>query len=479
MHPRNPYRISPDFSALAEAYEPLQEYLISDTLSRRRTIDFKNDGAQRRLTEAILFCDFGIVLRIPDNRLCPPVPNRLNYILWIQDIMHAHDHVSSYSERRVRGIDIGTGSTAIYPFLACALDSNWEFIATELDEESYHCAQTNIVANGMESRILLRKVSREDPILSPLQEAIDTKYDFVICNPPFYGSAKEIAQSASDKELPPNAVCTGADVEMIFNDGGEAGFVSQMVIESERLHNRCEWYTSMLGKMSSVATIVELLRNLSITNYMVTEFVQGQTRRWAVGWTFSYARLPDPLTRIPSMKPVHPLYQYMPSRNTITQMHKDYSDDILFAVLSEHLNLLEGLSIRERHMRTDRTTSQGPPPSAFSTRVFVIEGDTNTWSREYRRARRQVTLQAEQRGESDFCSFLPPSTYVIPREKIRLRCSIRVIMVDEVMTAPSTVSALEFQWLYGIDREMFYSFANHVDRKVATTLKTRIDRGDH
>jgi 23S rRNA A1618 N6-methylase RlmF len=68
---------------------------------------------------------------------------------------------------------------------------------------------------------------------------------------------------------------------MIFDDGGEEGFVGQMVEESERFQSRCKyvvdysfpfpqitiptrWYTSMLGKMSSVVTIVEILRKHSV-----------------------------------------------------------------------------------------------------------------------------------------------------------------------------------------------------------------------
>lgn len=65
----------------------------------------------------------------------------------------------------------------------------------------------------------------------------------------------------------------------------------------------------MLGKLSSVTEIVEelrrynvsaelkiqnlLLRRLQIDNYAVTELIQGQTRRWAIAWSFGSARLPD------------------------------------------------------------------------------------------------------------------------------------------------------------------------------------------
>ena len=90
-----------------------------------------------------------------------------------------------------------------------------------------------------------------------------------------------------------------------------------------RLKSR--WYTSMLGKLSSVTEVVGAIRehkvsdegflaseihrgfrslcfivipnhklsSTQITNYAITEFVQGQTRRWAVGWSLGGFRLPD------------------------------------------------------------------------------------------------------------------------------------------------------------------------------------------
>lgn len=74
--------------------------------------------------------------------------------------------------------------------------------------------------------------------------------------------------------------------------GGEVAFVTRMIKESLVLKRKCRWYTSMLGKLSSVQTLLQLLlQECQLKNWAVKEFIHGsKTRRWAIAWTFHKAR---------------------------------------------------------------------------------------------------------------------------------------------------------------------------------------------
>lgn len=77
----------------------------------------------------------------------------------------------------------------------------------------------------------------------------------------------------------------------MVTDGGEVAFVQRVIEESCKLTTNCQWYTSMLGKLSSVHTVLDTLKAVAVRNWAVKEFVQGtKTRRWAIAWSFQSAR---------------------------------------------------------------------------------------------------------------------------------------------------------------------------------------------
>ena len=92
-----------------------------------------------------------------------------------------------------------------------------------------------------------------------------------MCNPPFFdlGEAEQnrsgrrrarrdrvkqqVVPSAGVADIPASAsdVTVGSDAEM-QTPGGEVGFVSRLVAESRTLQHSVRWYTSMVGRKSSL-----------------------------------------------------------------------------------------------------------------------------------------------------------------------------------------------------------------------------------
>ncbi|KAH7882085.1 hypothetical protein F5I97DRAFT_1911874 [Phlebopus sp. FC_14] len=430
MHPRNIYTRPPDFVQLARRYPPLREHVFLTHTGP--SIDFKSLVAQRRLTEALLYLDFHITLTLPDDRLCPPVPNRLNYVLWIQDLVRA----TIPNSEIVRGIDIGTGASAIYPLLACRLEPTWQFIATDIDKDSLVSAQQNVERNGLSDRVLIVQVPSNDPILHLIEGHPSTTYNFTMCNPPFYSSAEEVAQSAEAKEYGPNAICTGAESEMI-TPGGEVAFVSRLFLESIGHKTRCRWYTTMLGKMSSLPEIVGLLRQHQVENYAITEFVQGQTRRWAIGWSFETLRLPDALARI-----ANPTLQgIMPARTTLHQQFSGLeSRDVLCDAVHRVLKDIEGVTL---------TSSAGDE----SNPSILVHATDITWTRSARRKKGTKTSALNTGTAGPI-----------------LRCCITCSHSSTSDRTRSQGFQLEYQWVDGRERHVFESFVSHVNRKVNAVL---------
>ena len=84
----------------------------------------------------------------------------------------------------------------------------------------------------------------------------------------------------------PGRDCHGTRSEMVWEDGGDAGFVSRIVTESVNFADRFIWFTSLIGRKRSINVVREVLSKISgVTHVVSTRLMQGRTMRWAIAWT--------------------------------------------------------------------------------------------------------------------------------------------------------------------------------------------------
>ncbi|CAI5708430.1 unnamed protein product [Hyaloperonospora brassicae] len=291
-HDRNRYKHSaPDFYALGQQYTEFGRYLRNvDDVKCRASLAWDDPFAVRELTKTLLLHDFGLHWEIPINRLCPPLPNRLNYLHWIEDLLSQADwskfvgneqdpKAIAMDKETVCGIDVGTGASCIYALLGATMNK-WKFIATEIDAESFACAKENVSRNHLEALISVKRTHTNKLLAEPLEdEPLKHKFHFVMCNPPFFDNMDEA-------DTNPESSCMGSPNEMVF-PGGEVAFIGQMIVESKDLQNRVLWFTSMVGRKASLRKLLALLREMKVRSTRTTEFFQGRTKRWGVAWTFA------------------------------------------------------------------------------------------------------------------------------------------------------------------------------------------------
>jgi len=306
-------------------------------------------------------------------------------------------------------------------------------IGTDTDDISLHWARENVTANGLQDRIEVMAITAGQPILQPLVAYPETQFDFVMCNPPFYSSADEIADLAAMKEFDPNGVCTGSDNEMIIA-GGEVGFIGQIIKESVQFGSRCRWYSSLLGKLSSVKEIIEVIRSEKISNYAIGEITQGRTKRWAIAWSFGDSRLPDPVGRPTSLA----LTSLLPPSNTFTHpLPSDVPASAVSRILHE---VAEGIADLE--LSTDLSSP------------FTATARRNTWSRA---ARRELSRKMPTDAES--------SADPTPSVAMQTRISINS---DADSSKPPI---FHIDWTIGQDRALYESFCSHLARKADERTK--------
>ncbi|KAK0746869.1 hypothetical protein B0T18DRAFT_412668 [Schizothecium vesticola] len=428
---QNLYSSEPSFRQLAK-----KDPEFAPFLNEHGQLNFSDPSAVMQLTKTLLAKDFGLQIELPDDRLCPPVTNRHNYILWLKRLMDTTSYAPA--GRKLCGLDVGTGASCIYPLLG-ATQRPWCFVATDIDAKSLGYAKRNVQLNGLESRIRVLDRKPEDALV-PLGHVGVERIDFVMMNPPFYTSEDDMLSSAKDKARPPHSICTGAPVEMVCQ-GGEVAFVGRLLRESLVLRECVQWYTAMVGKATSLEALVEQLRGHKINNFAVTEFVQGsKTRRWALGWSFGPMRPAEDIARGIKASIWRKLLP-PPSRVVMHALPVGQATSPLINRIIEVVGSLELVS-----WNWEGGKSKG-----------VGRARENVWSRAWRR-KKQRELAEGQFGGTGHVEGASEE-----------ECQLGFAITVEVGTHETTVS---LHWVEGHDQAIFESFGGFLQGKLKDTGTT-------
>jgi 23S rRNA (adenine1618-N6)-methyltransferase len=293
LHLRNLHRKGYNFELLSQKNPELLKHVFINNHDIE-TIDFSDPQAVKQLNKTLLLTDYDIQnWDIPKDFLCPPIPGRADYIHFIADLLASTNNGKIPQGENVIGLDIGIGANCIYPILGNAI-YKWSFVGTDIDENAIQNCKKIIEQNpklveaiSLQLQVDTRKIFKN--IITP-----EDRFAFTICNPPFHNSAEEAQKNASRKvnNLNPNAKKTdnpilnfGGQNAELWCEGGELGFIKQMIYESAKYPMQCLWFTTLVSKQSNLNTIYKTL-NLVAARHKTIEMAQGQKTSRFIAWTF-------------------------------------------------------------------------------------------------------------------------------------------------------------------------------------------------
>jgi 23S rRNA (adenine1618-N6)-methyltransferase len=259
------------------------------------TIDFSNPIAVKTLNKALLQTYYDLEFwNIPKNFLCPPIPGRADYIHYLADLLAQTNNGTIPTGNSVLGLDIGTGANLIYPILGYSI-YNWSFVGTDIDKMAIQNCSKIIEANPKLIDVISLQQQTESRFIFKNIITPEDRFTFTMCNPPFHASAEEANKSTVRKvsNLNPKEKKTsnpvlnfgGQNAELWCN-GGEIGFVTQMIYESAKYASQCLWFTTLVSKKENLSSIYKILKKVNAISIKTIEMSQGQKNSRIVAWSF-------------------------------------------------------------------------------------------------------------------------------------------------------------------------------------------------
>lgn len=294
LHPRNLHRSRYDFAQLISNCPELKKH-VAINIHGIETIDFSDPEAVKLLNKALLQTFYNIKnWDIPKKYLCPPIPGRADYIHYLADLLTETHNGILPEGSNVLVLDVGTGANCIYPILGNAL-YDWNFVGTDIDEVAIENCSAIIEANPhLIDAISLQQQTESRFIFKNIITPED-RFTFTMCNPPFHSSEAEANKSnvrkvsnlnPKEKKTTNPVLNFGGHNAELWCDGGEIGFVTQMIYESAKYPMQCLWFTTLVSKKENLSSIYKTLNKVKASKIKTIDMAQGQKTSRIVAWTF-------------------------------------------------------------------------------------------------------------------------------------------------------------------------------------------------
>ncbi|WP_437918819.1 23S rRNA (adenine(1618)-N(6))-methyltransferase RlmF [Sphingobacterium sp. LRF_L2] len=293
FHPRNIHASGYDLKKLSAANPTLKQYLLI-TPAGTESIDFANPLAVLELNRSLLAHHYQINnWSIVKNSLCPPIPGRTDYVHYLADLLATDQEGNIPKGDKVRILDIGTGSSCIYPILGQRI-YQWSFVATDIEEATLQHAQNTLKSNASLKRNVTLRLQPDKAHIFKDIILPGERFDAVLCNPPFFKSREDNWQKTTkkfnnlhrNKEQVPVQNFGGHPNEL-WCEGGERQFIRTMIYESMDYKNQLGWVTTLVSDKENLKPLISILEYHKAEKVEIIPMSQGNKTIRILAWKWA------------------------------------------------------------------------------------------------------------------------------------------------------------------------------------------------
>lgn len=297
FHKNNVHNEKYNFKLLAQSLPSLSKHIVINRYGDQ-SIDFSNNESVLELNKAILKFFYKVDnWSIPKGHLCPPIPGRVDYIHYINDILEEEQ-----IEGKITALDIGVGTGCIYPLVGVAL-FDWNFIATDISNIAIENSRKIINANESFVKKIECRLQKDSTLIFKGVIDREEKITITMCNPPFHKSLSE-AKTVSNRKirnLNRNKIKKGHTLEKekittssnfggkdseLWCPGGELQFIGQIINESIDYKKNIKWFTTLVSQKENLPKLRSLLSKQKPEQIKVIPMSHGQKKAHILAWKY-------------------------------------------------------------------------------------------------------------------------------------------------------------------------------------------------